>query len=101
VVLLNKTDLVTGHEISKIKTAVKVLNPSAKISVTKNAQVNLKEVVQTKLFRMDEAERSAGWLKSMKEEMLPESEEYGISSFVYRARYALKYCYLKAINGCN
>jgi len=83
---LNKIDLATKEEIKKIETAIKILNPTAKVSATQQSKVNLNEVVKTDLFRMEEAERSAGWLKSMREEMVPETEEYGISSFVYRAR---------------
>ena len=86
VILLNKTDLVTEKESASIEKAIKVLNPSAKVIRTVKSQVPLKEVMKTNRFNMEEAERSAGWLKSLTEEMVPETEEYGISSFVYRSR---------------
>merc|ERR1719220_2790354 len=86
VVLLNKTDLVKEDEINKIKAAVKVLNPKAKLATTLYSKVELKSVMQTGMFKMEDAEQSAGWLQSMKEELKTEGEEYGIGSFVYKAR---------------
>ena len=86
-VLLNKTDLVGKDEINKIKAAVKVLNPKAKVDTTLFSKVELKEVMRTGMFNMEEAEQSAGWLQSMKEELKTEAEEYGIGNFVYKARY--------------
>jgi len=46
-----------------------------------------KEILNTGLFNFEEAEQSAGWLEELKkEEHTPETEEYGISSFVYRTK---------------
>ena len=89
VVLLNKTDLVKKDEINQIKSAIKVLNPKADIATTQYSKVNLDTVINTKKFNMDEAERSAGWLQSLKEELKTEAEEYGIGSFIYRSRYII------------
>ena len=89
VVLLNKTDLVKKDEINQIKSAIKILNPKADIKTTQYSKVNLDTVINTKKFNMDEAERSAGWLQSLKEELKTEAEEYGIGSFIYRSRYVL------------
>merc|ERR1719220_291115 len=86
VVLLNKTDLVKEDEINKIKAAVKVLNPKANVATTLYSKVELKSVMQTGMFKMEDAEQSAGWLQSMKEELKTEAEEYGMGSFVYKAR---------------
>ena len=85
VVLLNKIDLVEESEVQRIKKALNVLNPNAKVYLTKNSKVDLPTVVKTGLFDMDEASNGAGWLKSLREEMIPETEEYGISSFIYKA----------------
>ena len=88
-ILLNKTDLVKKDEINQIKSAIKILNPKADIATTHYSKVNLNTVINTKKFKMDEAELSAGWLQSMKEELKTEAEEYGIGSFIYRSRYLL------------
>ena len=68
-VLLNKTDLVKEDEINKIKAAVKVLNPKANVATTLYSRVELKSVMQTGMFKMEDAVQSAGWLQSMKEEL--------------------------------
>ena len=86
VVLLNKTDLVKEKEINQIKSAVKILNPNASISTTKHSKIDLNDVLRTGKFNMEEAELSAGWLQSLKEELKTEAEEYGIGSFIYKAR---------------
>ncbi len=87
VILLNKTDLVMSvDEVDRISAAIKILNPDAKIIRTQHSKVDLGEVVQTGKFSLEKAEGSAGWLKSLRGEMVPETEEYGISSFIYRAR---------------
>ncbi len=86
VVLVNKTDLVTEEEAQQVERTVRVLNPSARVHRTQLSRVPLSQVMGTGLFDMREAEESAGWLRSLTEEVAPESEEYGIGSFVYRAR---------------
>ncbi len=83
---MNKTDLVTEEEAQVVERTVRVLNPSARVHRTQLSRVPLSQVMGTGLFDMREAEESAGWLRSLTEEVVPESEEYGIGSFVYRAR---------------
>lgn len=88
VILLNKVDLVSKAESKRLSTLLKALNPSAKVIETTNSQVNVADVVSTGRFSFEEASRSAGWLQSLQENTphTPETEEYGISSFVYKAR---------------
>jgi len=85
VVLVNKIDLVTAEERRRVVGMVHALNPKAKLYETTNAQVPLDTVMGTGLFQMSEAEASPGWLDSLIE-YTPETEEYGISSFVYERR---------------
>ena len=90
VILVNKIDLVTVEEREEVMRVVKTLNPKAKILATSYSKLDLKEILNSNLFSMEEAEESPGWLVSMQEdhgeEMKTESEEYGIDSFVYRSR---------------
>ena len=87
VIILNKTDLVSKEHLGVLKAAIRKFNPSAKIIESSYSKVAPKEILNTGLFNFEEAEQSAGWQEELKkEEHTPETEEYGISSFVYRSK---------------
>jgi len=86
VILLNKVDLVTESELRNLYDIIHKLNPNAHVIPTQNSQVSLHEVIDTGLFDFEEAEASAGWIQELENEHIPETEEYGIGSFVYRKR---------------
>lgn len=87
VIILNKADLVTKKELSFLSNTINKLNPSAKIIESTFGKINLKEILHTGIFDFEKAEQSAGWIEELnKEEHRPETEEYGISSFVYRTK---------------
>ena len=86
VILLNKTDLVTQKQLGILKAAIQKLNPGAKIIESSFSKIDSKEILNTGLFNFEEAEQSAGWKEELnKDEHTPETEEYGISSFVFRS----------------
>ena len=85
VILINKTDAVSEEELDEIRGIVRALNPKARVHETKQSVVPLDAVLDTGLFAMAEAEESKGWLDSLAGHT-PETLEYGISNFVYRAR---------------
>ncbi len=85
VILLNKVDLVDKNTVGVLKASIKKLNPGAKIIETTNSKIDANEILNTKLFDFEEAQNSAGWQKELEAgEHTPETEEYGISSFVFR-----------------
>jgi G3E family GTPase len=85
VIILNKTDLVDAKTVGLLKAAIKKLNPGAKILTSSFGKVDPKEILNTKLFNFEEAQTSAGWQKELEGGVhTPETEEYGISSFVFR-----------------
>jgi len=87
VIILNKSDLVTKSHLGLLKAAIHKLNPSARILESSFSKVDPNEILNTGLFNFEEAEQSAGWIEELnKEEHTPETEEYGISSFVYRSK---------------
>jgi G3E family GTPase len=87
VVILNKVDLVDEVTINTLEGMIKKLNPRADIIQTSHGEVPLKWVLNTGLFDFEEAEQSAGWMEELnKPEHTPETEEYGIGSFVYRQK---------------
>ena len=86
VILISKTDLVANSEIERLKAIIKTLNTDAKIIPISKGDVDLNEVLNTGKFDFEKAQQAPGWLKEMRGEHVPETEEYGISSFSYEAR---------------
>ena len=84
VIILNKTDLITETQLQYLKATLKKLNPVAKIITSVLGKVHPKEIINTGLFDYEEAETSAGWMRELEGIHTPETEEYGINSFVYR-----------------
>lgn len=86
VLVLNKADLVGEKQLNELKALLKSLNPEAKIIATTESVVELNEILNTGLFDFDKASQAAGWIKELQGVHTPETEEYGFSSFVFRAR---------------
>lgn len=86
VLVLNKTDRMSPEHIGTLKKILHKLNPEARIIETQFGKVQPREILHTRLFNEEKASRMAGWLKEIQGIHTPETEEYGISSFVYRAR---------------
>lgn len=86
VILLSKTDLVSETHAAKIHAIIRTLNPAAKVIPIAHGKISLSEVLDTGRFSFEKAQQAPGWLKEMRGEHVPETEEYGIESFVYRAR---------------
>jgi G3E family GTPase len=85
VIILNKTDLVDRDTVGLLKASIQKLNPSAKILCSDFGKIDPKEILNTRLFDFEEAQTSAGWQKELEGGVhTPETEEYGISSFVFR-----------------
>jgi G3E family GTPase len=86
VVVVNKTDRVTPQERVQAIALIKALNPTAQIVESEYGQVPLDSVLNTQRFNFEQAQRMAGWAKELAGEHTPETDEYGIKSFVFRAR---------------
>lgn len=86
VVVVNKTDLVSKEDLMRLEALIRKLNTRARIIFAEKAVVPLESIMDTRLFNFEQAALAPGWLKSLNGEHVPETEEYGISSFVYSAR---------------
>lgn len=84
VIILNKTDLIDPESLKMLKASIQKLNPVAKIITSILGKVNPNEIMNTGLFNYEEAESSAGWIRELEGIHTPETEEYGINSFVFR-----------------
>ncbi|ASK56003.1 GTP-binding protein [Vibrio tarriae] len=86
VILISKTDLAPTEEVERLKAILRTLNTHARIISIQNGQVDISDVLDTGLFNFERAQQAPGWLKELRGEHVPETEEYGISSFSYQAR---------------
>ncbi len=86
VLLVSKTDLIDNAELNRLKAILKTLNTNAKLIPIAHGAVELDQILNTGLFDFERAQQAPGWLKEMRGEHIPETEEYGISSFTYSAR---------------
>ncbi|PDW00785.1 zinc metallochaperone GTPase ZigA [Candidatus Viridilinea mediisalina] len=86
IIILNKADLIEPEDLQRLEALLHQLNPEAEILHTSFGQVPLKRILDTGRFSFERAAQAPGWLKELRGEHTPEDEEYGIASFVYRAR---------------
>ena len=87
VIVLNKIDMVSEEHLGILRGTLQKLNPGAQILETNFSEIDPTRILKTGLFDFEEAEESAGWIEELnKEEHTPETEEYGIGSFVYRTK---------------
>ncbi|MCZ8517147.1 GTP-binding protein [Paenibacillus filicis] len=87
VLLLNKCDLIEEEELNELEQVLRKLQPRARVIRTTNGAVDPEAILNTNRFSFDEASTSAGWMQELeKGHHTPETEEYGISSFVYERR---------------
>ncbi|RFC68499.1 MULTISPECIES: GTP-binding protein [Mesorhizobium] len=88
VVVINKASEVSADELAEIRKTIKSLNIDAKLIETDFGKVELSEILDTKLYSEAKAATHPLWHKELYSpaEHIPETEEYGIASFVYRAR---------------
>jgi G3E family GTPase len=86
VILVSKTDLAPSEDVSRLEAILKTLNTHAQIIPIANGNVDVDAVLSTGRFDFERAQQAPGWLAEMRGEHVPETEEYGISSFSYQAR---------------
>lgn len=86
VIVLNKVDLINDEERERLMAILRSLNPRAKVEIAEFGKVPLERVLDTGLFDFEEASKAPGWLQELRGTHTPETEEYGIRNFVYRAR---------------
>lgn len=86
VLLISKTDLISPDQLAELTAILRKLNPDADIIPIAKGRVPLDRVLNTQKFNFDKAQQAPGWLKELRGQHVPETEEYGISSFTYHAR---------------
>lgn len=89
IIIVNKIDLVTSEELEQVHGIILSLNTEAKIIETQKSQIDTSEILNTWLFNFEKASMSPTWIKELEwseEQHTPETEEYGISNFVFRSK---------------
>jgi len=85
-IVLNKVDLIKERDAARLEAILQKLNPKAKIVRSSFGKVDVKLLLNSCSFDMAEAEQMPGWHQELLGNHVPETLEYGISSFVFRAR---------------
>ncbi|MFA6857808.1 MAG: GTP-binding protein [Treponema sp.] len=87
-IIINKIDTVTEEQLKTVRSAVRHLQPSAKVMETTFGKIDFRKILNTNSFDFDTVYKSAGWIQAMQEDEdgKPETEEFGITTFVYSRR---------------
>jgi G3E family GTPase len=87
VIVISKPDLVAVDDLARVVGLVRILNRRAVVEIAERGNVDLGLIFDTHLFDADEAALAPGWVRELNGDHTPETEEYGIGSFVYRHRW--------------
>lgn len=86
IIILNKTDLITREEADEVRAFLRKLNGTAKIVESRFGNISPAEILNTGLFDFEKASTAAGWIHELNSVHTPETEEYGLSSFVFKEK---------------
>ena len=86
VIVINKSDLVRPQRLAELKAILRKLNSSAKIIESSFGKVPLDEIINTRLFDFEKSSAALSWINELEKPHTPETEEYGLSSFVFREK---------------
>lgn len=87
ILILNKTDIASHRELYQVRELVSIMNPRAKMIEASFGEVSIWEIMDTGIFDIQTAEESALWITELEKEHEPESEEYGIGTYVYKTKH--------------
>lgn len=85
IVVLNKTDLAAPDDVQQLRGLVGITNPRARLLDAQHGEVNVADVLDTRLFDFDQASQLDAWMAELEKEHTPESETYGLDTHIYRA----------------
>jgi G3E family GTPase len=89
VVVINKVDKVDAVRRDEVTAVIKALNPIAEIVYADHGKVPLRAVLGTGRFDLDRASAMPGWARELEGQHTPETQAYGIESFVLRSHLPL------------
>ena len=86
VICVSKADLIGSDDLAELTAVLRSLNTTAQILPMVDGEIGLDKIMNTGLFSLVEAAQAPGWLQELRGTHVPETEEYGITSAVYRER---------------
>ncbi|MEM1151656.1 MAG: GTP-binding protein [Pseudomonadota bacterium] len=88
VIVLNKVDDATPSQVDAARKIIRSLNADAEIVESNYSDVPSDKIFDTGLFDFEKAETHPMWAKELYgfADHVPETEEYGVASYTYRAR---------------
>ncbi|MFF6952750.1 GTP-binding protein [Streptomyces iakyrus] len=85
VLVLNKLDLVGEADADPVRGVLARLNPTARLIPAVHGRIGVRDVLETGRFDLERAQQAPGWVRELNGDHVPETEEYGISSMVFRS----------------
>ncbi|MFD5338174.1 GTP-binding protein [Streptomyces hawaiiensis] len=85
VLVLNKLDLIGDADADRVRGVLARLNPTARLIPAVHGRVGVRDVLETGRFDLERAQQAPGWVRELNGDHVPETEEYGISSLVFRS----------------
>ncbi|MFI9755299.1 GTP-binding protein [Streptomyces collinus] len=85
VIVLNKLDLVGEADADRVRGVLARLNPTARLIPAVHGRIGVRDVLETGRFDLERAQQAPGWVRELNGDHVPETEEYGISSLVFRS----------------
>lgn len=85
VIVLNKVDLLKEDEIVTLEAVLRKMNQTAEIVRSSWGKIDLTRVLNTRKFDFGELQKMPGWIQELRGNHVPETEEYNISSLVFRS----------------
>eukprot|EP00438_Fugacium_kawagutii_P012820 Skav200473 [mRNA] locus=scaffold5182:153013:154047:- [translate_table: standard] len=85
IIVINKVDLLKEEEIVQLEAVLKKMNPKAELLRSSWGKIDLNKALNTHKFDFEEVEKMPGWLQELQGNHVPETEEYNISSLVFRS----------------
>lgn len=84
ILILNKKDAATDEQLKTLRELFMTMNPRAKILEAQFGEVDQSEIMNTGIFDIEIAEQSSLWAAELEKDASPESEEYGIETYIFR-----------------
>ncbi|GEM47967.1 CobW family GTP-binding protein [Deinococcus cellulosilyticus] len=85
-VVLNKLDVATPEDVQKLEEFIALTNPRAKVLKSIRGVIPIEDILSVELFDFEEMSQLDSWMLELEKEHTPESETYGLGTYIYRTQ---------------